>query len=468
MLLPVVSKLLGSVAYGTLAQVQITLALLATFCTLGVDFAFVRFFAGESDNKKIREGFFSILIAGFSWSWLITLILFLFSARMAELLFGGIEATNIVKLIAITLPFFSFNFLFLFFFRTFRQMKAFSILMVAQAFSEIGMIVFFILSGWGIFGVVLGILLVNIAFFAIMLGMIIRQIGIGLPPKASFARIKDYLRFSLPLIPSALSLWVTNLSDRYVISAFLGMSATGIYSAAYNLGTPIRMFMGPLNTVLVPTVANLYDHGRVEEVKTHLAYSLKYFLMVAIPAAVGLSILAGPLLRHLATPEFVGAGLLVVPFVAPSMILWGYYGVMRQPINLVKKTGSMGLIWGIAGAANLGLNLVLVPRIGILGAALTTLLAFGIATGLTYRISSRYLKFNINWSFIAKSLAASGVMAGVIWLINPTDILPLVLACVAGAGVYFSVLFGLKGFTKKEVFFFRGLLLSLNPFKKAR
>ena len=121
-----------------------------------------------------------------------------------------------------------------------------------------------------------------------------------------FSKLKSYLHYGLPLVPSIIFGWIAASSDRYVIVYFLGLAPVGIYSAAYNISqAAIFMSLAPISFVLVPTLSKLYDDNKIEEVKTHLRYSLKYFLMFAIPVTFGVSVLARQILTILATSEFV-------------------------------------------------------------------------------------------------------------------------------------------------------------------
>lgn len=467
-LLPLVARILGAADYGIWIQAGITLSLIAGFCELGISFAFIRFFAGETDKKKIRQGFFAVFITVFSLSCVGALILFLFATSVAQTFFGGKEATNIVWLCAVILPFFSINNLFLFFFRTFRKMNLYALLMLTQGFGEVALAAGLILAGWDIFGAMLAMLIAYFVSELVMLFIIIKQIGVSFPPLASFAKIKDYIRFGLPLIPGDFALWIANTSDRYVIALFLGISFTGIYSAAYGLGGIVAMYMSPLNLVLVPTLAYLYDNHRVQDIKVYLFHSLKYFLLLAIPSTVGVSLLAKPILQVLATPEFGSAGAIVTPFVAMSFLLRGCYGIIYQPLLLAKKTRILGIVWGIAATLNLGLNLLLIPRLGIIAAAITTLISFAVATGIACYVSFKYLRFDIDWVFILKSLSATAVMSGIILLFNPTGVLDLLLTTVAGAVVYFIVIYLMRGISPKEIAFFKGLMVSPGSFGRIK
>jgi O-antigen/teichoic acid export membrane protein len=240
---------------------------------------------------------------------------------------------------------------------------------------------------------------------------------------------------------------------------FLGLAPVGIYSAAYNISqAAIFMFLAPISFVLVPTLSRLYDDNKMEEVKTHLSYSLKYFLMFAIPVTFGVSVLAKQILTIIATSEFVYTGSLVMPFVALSMVLSGFYSIIGTVLILVKKTKIYGLIWGMAALTNLSLNIVLVPYIGILGAAIATLISCAIASVITVRLSFRYLRFEIGLTFIIKSIVAAVIMALILWQLNPIGTLNVLISIGVGAVIYFIILILLKGIEREEVGFIKSLM----------
>jgi len=467
-LLPLIAGVLGAAAYGVWAQAHITLSLVGTFASLGMGFAFIRFFAGETDNASIRQGFFTILFAELGWSCLLAIVLYIIAAPVAEMLFGGSESVGVVRLCAAILPFYMMNFHFLFFFRAFREMKRFAILQISLSLGELALVFILVLSGQGVFGALLGMLTAYALVDMVMFLMVVRRVGLSFPRSSSLTRIKEYLRFGLPLLPSSIVEWLVNSSDRYVIAAFLGIAVVGMYSAAYSLAAAISVYASPIAMVIVPTLAYLYDNGQIEEVKKHLAYSLKYLLLLAIPSAVGISLLARPILQVLTDAEFASAGPKVIPFVAAAMVLHSCQSVVAQPIFLAKKTHIIGLAWGSAAVLNLGLNLLLVPRFGIIAAASTTLLAFATGTAWIGYYSMKYLRFRIDWGFIVKSISASAVMSGVVLLFHPYDGIDLLIVIPVGAVVYFLVIFLLGGIRRQETAFFIRLAASMIPFGKAR
>ena len=452
-LIPILTKTLGAEGYGIWAQVIVTISLITPLVTLGLSSAMIRFLAAERDRREIQEGFYSSSVLIFLVSLLASALLFIFSEPIAASLFGG--ATEVVKLIAVIIPIWNLDTALFSLFTAFNQMKRYSIFRIAETFGEVGLIAYMVLSDFGILGAVISLLIIRVAMILIMGVLVIREIGVKIP---DFSKLKSYLHFGLPLVPSTIFAWIAASSDRYVIVYFLGIAPVGIYSAAYNISqAAIYMFLAPISFVLFPTLSRLYDDKKMEEVKTHLSYSLKYFLMFAIPVAFGVSILAKQILAILATSEFVPTGSVVIPFVALSTVLSGIYSIIGIILILVKKTKIYGLIWGMAALTNLSLNIVFVPYIGIMGAAIATLITCAIATIVTMHISFRYLKFDIGWSFVFKSITASVIMTLIIWKLNPIATLNVLVSIGVGAVVYFVILVLLKGIKREEVGFLKSM-----------
>jgi O-antigen/teichoic acid export membrane protein len=450
--MPLITKTLGAHDYGIWAQVQVTIGLVLGFVGLGLPYALTRFLPVKTDRGEIQEDFYSVLCLVFLVTLAVSITLIAAADFIAGAFFEG--ATLIVKITGFIILVWSLDQVFLTLFRAFGQMKRYALFTIANTYVQIGLIAYLVLNGHGILSIILAVLAIRAAIFIILLGLVRSQIGLKRP---RFRRVREYLSFGLPTTPTAVSAWVVASSDRYVISYFLGAASVGIYSAAYGIGTIISMAAGVLDLVLAPTLSKLYDEGRMEEVRTHLRYSLKYLLAVAIPFVFGAAVLAEPVLRVFSTAEIASEGYSVVPLVALGTLFTIAFVPVRYGVILVKKTRITATIWVACAVVNLGLNILVVPRWGILGAAITTLIAYGLALGLTAYFGFREFRFPIDWRFVAKSLVASGGMAAAVWAIAPEGTLATALTVLVGTTIYGAFLLLLKGFTKQEFSFFRGL-----------
>ncbi|MCD6528170.1 flippase [bacterium] len=449
-ILPIITKLLGPENYGVWAQIIVTLSLITPIATLGLPYTLVRFLAAEKDKKEIQDGIWSVFIIIFGISILIALILLAFSCPISNF-FGGEEI--LVQILAFIIILECLNTVFFNLFRAFQQISKYSFFMVFQTLGEVGLVTITVFLGYGLFGAVLSLLIIRFINFLIMGILIIKKIGVKIP---KFLRIKEYLSFGLPTIPGNISSWVVQSSDRYLIGFFLGTLFVGYYVPAYIIGNSIMLFIGPLSFVLPAVLSKFYDENKIDQVKTYLKYSLKYFLMIGIPSVFGLSILSKQLLTIFSTPEIAQQSYFIVPLVAVSILLFGIYAIISQIITLKKKTEITGAIWMFAAFLNLGLNFIFIPKFGILGAGLTTLFAYTLAFLLTWCYSFREFQFEIDWRFILRSVLASVLMILFILWFSPVGLLKTIIAIILGALIYEILMFLFKGLSKKEIEFLKG------------
>ena len=452
-LIPILTKTLGADAYGIWSIIMVTISLLSPLALLGLTSAMIRFLAAEKDKRKIQDGFYSVISVVFFAGLILSLVVFLLADCFAITILKDISAAPLIKIASVVILLQALDLASLEFFRAFGRMKKYSGLMLLQTVAEVGFVAYFVLAGFGLFGAVVSLVISRGIVLLIGASYIFKEIGFRLP---KFYGLGNYLKFGLPLVPTAMLGWITASSDRYLIGFFSSSQMVGIYSAAYNIGAIIVFFGAPLQIILFPTISKLYEEGKEQEMKTYLAYSLKYFLLFTIPSIFGLTILSKQILLIMTRPEFVAQGSLVLPIVAVGALFFGLYGAIFAWILIVaKRTRLIFILVSFSALINLFLNILFIPVYGIIAAAITTLIAYFILFSLTVYFSQKCIKFETPYDFIGKSVFASLVMASVIYWINPVGVFYVGVMILAGAGVYFSVLVLLKGFGKEEVEFIK-------------
>ena len=355
-----------------------------------------------------------------------------------------------IKLASILILFNCIGALTLAFFQMQKKIGLYTTLNLSRHALLVGLIVLFLLLGYKLTGVITAVIVSGMLICLIELIISLRQVGLHIP---RFSNMKTYLKWGVPLTPNIALLWIIRVSDRYMVSYFMGITAVGIYSAAYRIGEYASFTLVALSTVLYPTIIKSYEEENLSETRKYLKYSLKYFMMVAIPSAFGLSILAKPVLSILTTPEFV-IGSTVVPFVAFGVILFGLCRFCFHIFYLANRTHLVVRLLGTSAALNIILNIILIPRMGIVGAAVATFIAYGVLGILTLLVSRRYLKFDLSITFTLKVILASTIMTLCIWFINPESITPVIISIFAGVLIYSGGLLLVKGLSKSEIAFF--------------
>jgi O-antigen/teichoic acid export membrane protein len=446
-LLPIFTRTLGASDYGIWSLIFVTFAVLQPFIILGLNSPILRFLSSQK-KEKIVQGVITVVIVVIFTGTIASIILFLSSDIIANNILKEPSASYIIKIAAPFIILDSLNTIILGSFRVFGMIKKYAAIVIVKTTLEIGLIIFFVLSGFGLVGAILSLIISAVISLIIMLFCIISYAGIARP---DFLLLKPYLLFGLPLIPITLAQFVIEISDRYVVGFFMGAEKVGIYSAAYGIGIIPLALSTYLVYILGPTVYDLHDNGKIDKAKMYLSYSWKYLLMLSIPSAFGLTILARPLLLSMTTTTFVNDGIYIIPLVVASIVVWGMEQIFGVSLMIFKRR-KIFIIAFISGAVtNFVLNIIFVPRYGIITAAVTTLIAYIILTAIIGYSSRHYFTFDLHPRFILKCIIASIGMTLVIWILNPLNTIGILLSIVIGIIIYIGLLLLLKGFGKGEL-----------------
>ncbi|ADZ08974.1 polysaccharide biosynthesis protein [Methanobacterium lacus] len=448
-LIPILTKNFSAIDYGIWVQVITTFYLVTSVANLGFPYTLIRFVSAEKEKSKIQNTFYTMAVFILIFSLFISTLIFIFSNVIASLLFSG--QVLIVKILSFLIFFGTLNSLLIDFFVARSKMKRYSILLLFQTYLMLSLVSFFAVCGYGIILATVGFLISQIIFFIVMTILVYQEIGFKIP---EFSKIKEYINFSIPIIPNNVSTWIVESSDRYVIAIMLGTTFLAYYSPGYTIGMALLLFFTPISIILSSILPKYYENGQMEEVMMFINYSLKYFLLIAIPALFILSLLSKPILMILTTPEIALNGYLVTPFVALSAILFGIYGIIMNLIVLEKKTKIVGSIWTIAALISL-LNIIFVPIFGILAAAGITLFSYSTAFLISIGYSKKFFRFYFDYTFIFKSIFASVIISILIVLINPIGFYSLLIMIPLLILIYLIIILLLKCVTNKEINFIK-------------
>ncbi|MCX6681135.1 MAG: oligosaccharide flippase family protein [Methanothrix sp.] len=451
-MLPLLTKNLPISEYGVWVQISVTIGLIPAVALLGLPYSMVRFLPSAKGRENIQEIFYSmaaiIAIAGL----VAATGIFLLAEPIASALFDGrqniVEALSILVFLEclISIPFA--------YLRGVQQIKKYSAFNFGKVFISLVLVIYFVLSGKGILGAVMGLIFADILIFLAMSSFVFSDVGASFP---KFKNIREHLVFGMPTIPGNLSSWIVNSSNRYVIGLLMGTTFVGYFSPGYTLGNMINLFIAPLSFILPAALSKHYDEHETEEVIAILGFSLKFFLALGIPAAFGLSLLSRPILNVLSTPEIAAQGYMITPFMALGALFLGAYAIVAQIMVLEKNTVLTGKIWIIAAVLNLGSSFLLITYVGIIGGAIATLISFAFVFITTSYYAKKSIKISFHLNFVAKSLVASLAMSFLLLILRPEGVAGLALSIAIGALMYFIVLLALKGFTKEEIAFIRTL-----------
>jgi O-antigen/teichoic acid export membrane protein len=252
-------------------------------------------------------------------------------------------------------------------------------------------------------------------------------------------RLKGYAAYGYPIAASLTLALVLASTDRFLLAAFMDAAAVGAYHASYSLAnrTLDVMFIW-LGAAGAPAMVMALERGGREALRQTALEQGSTLILIGLPAAVGLALVARPMAELMIGQDLRAAATLVTPWIAASAFMSGliayYFGF---GFTLGKKTGLLLVTMAVPAGANVLLNLLLIPRLGVLGAAVSTALSFAVGLVACLLISRRAIALPIPWESLVRCGVASAAMAAVVWRLPPLGGLPeLMLDAGVGGAIY--------------------------------
>lgn len=272
----------------------------------------------------------------------------------------------------------------------------------------------------------------------------------GLPrPGVDAALWKATLAASWPLAVSALSVMLNNNVDVVMLKMLKGRPEVALYSSCVVILSVVGYFQNALAVAVFPVISRLFvtDPGALEKSCEKL---FKIVSLTGLPFCVGGAAIAGPLLAALSSkPEYAHAANAFI-ILSAGVAFTGYasfFGIFATGIHRQK---SFGLAYLGVTAANVALNFALIPRFGIEGASVATLISnFLLIAWSWFAIMRPYHKFDVA-GFLTRLAAALAAMAAALLALKNLHVHVFILIPL-GAAVYAAAVLVLKPYTKDDI-----------------
>jgi O-antigen/teichoic acid export membrane protein len=245
------------------------------------------------------------------------------------------------------------------------------------------------------------------------------------------------ISFGLPMTIFELSGVTFHLVDRGIIQWKLDETAVGYYTMAYNLAWYVNtLFTMPMDMAAVPMYTSLYEQQGPKAASEFLGKSARFFFLFAFPAIAGVMVVREDIVGLLASKQFLpGAGL--VHLILAGFLFYGSRTVLGAGMFLHKRPWLMAGIELIGAILNVTLNLILIPRYKIFGAAYATLIAQCVMAGVFWFLGSRFVPVSLNILALVRYFICAALMALTISYFHPEFIMfRLALHFVGGAVIY--------------------------------
>ena len=379
LLLPLYTTYLAPADYGILALMDLTILLISKLVEPPLNNALNRFYYKPEYQEHNGILLFNLLLV------LVTLVTFLaaiywfFSDLLVRFLFDGDQAfRHIVQIYAALLVLECLSSFLLAYVRLRELAKYFVFVSLSKLLLSTGLIVYLLtVRQLGVVGVIYGQIFGLCYLTLMLLPVMLRRVTFKVSPTI----VKEPLQFGYPMVISGYSNLLLESGDRYILNIFTSVSGVGLYSFGYKIASLLNTaLIVPVNQAIFPTVYQ--KEGNPEEQKRFIATTATYYYAIGIFMALGVSLLARELIMLLATsPEFLAAWV-VVPVIAFSYVQYGLGRFFKWGALLRNKTFHLSMMVLVSAVINIGLNFLMIPRWGILGAALATLIAYEFWNGM--------------------------------------------------------------------------------------
>lgn len=287
---------------------------------------------------------------------------------------------------------------------------------------------------------------INVCFAAAML---YRQHRVRFWPRYESAIFRPLARLAVPFAVAAILARLYSYTDSILLSKLAGDVAVGLYSIPYKITYAFQFVPLALVAALYPRFSEYFERDQ-----NRLAYvferGLKYLLIMVLPIVVGISLLAKDIVLSVYTAEYLNS---IIPL---QILLAGLiFSYVSFPIgaflNACGRQTTQTVIVALVLAVNVILNLILIPRFGVAGAALAALAGNILLAVLGYSMLPRITFIHHGWlaNTALRVCLAAGVMGVFVWWINQLS--HFTMAILAGAVVYPVMLLATRAVTTQQL-----------------
>jgi O-antigen/teichoic acid export membrane protein len=450
------ARLLGANQYG-----MYTLALSASniavgIAVFGLDSALIRYVAILA-NRRDEKGLWGALQVGIGIASLLSVLtgtfLFAFATIIAERMFQEPQLAPLLQLVSVIVPFLTLSEILAGANRGFKKMEYPVIAQfIAQPVIRLVLIGLLAFSGFNSTHAIITFGLADLSASLILLYFLNKEFSLKRSLLSARRDLREIFSFSFPFWLSDMMLWLKNNLQPLLIGTLNTITGVGVFSIVNNITRVSGEFASSMNTSSKPIIAELHDRGDMKQLGRIYQTANKWNVMVQLPIFLIMVLFPNQILSIFGNSFTAGATALVV--LAFADLLSVGTGMGGTIIDMTGYTKLKLLNSTIRISLYLILDVLLIPRFGLIGAAMAILIGELVVNLL--RLIQVFLLFRIlpfNKSFakpvaaIALALASSLFLN--LWLPADSNYLLTILHMALVITLY-AVMILLLGLTKEE------------------
>ena len=416
-LLPLYTRYLSTKDYGA-AEILFSAVVAASIVVrLGLIEAILRFYyKDDEDPAKVVAGSF----AGLFWlSTLGSLALLPFAGPLSEALLPeakklGASAPDLVRIAIGGLWVLTMWEFMLTLFRLEERARAYFLTTILNVLASIGLTVVLVVGlDEGAWGLLVGSYAAGAAFVIALIALQWRRLSLRFDRNL----MRRLFRFGAPTMPAEVSLYLLNFVDRLIIVRSLGLAEAGLYSLAVKFAQAVNVLVRGFQLAWPPLAYSISDDN---EARRAYATIVTLFTAACAWVVAGMWLFSRWIVRGLAAPKFFES-YEAIGLISTAVTLYALYLVL---VVILGRTGRTEFNFPAAiGAlvANVALNLLLVPSMGIVGAGLALVASYLVVLGLMYVFTQRLFPVPYEWGRLLRIVVTVAALVGVAELVVPTS-----------------------------------------------
>jgi O-antigen/teichoic acid export membrane protein len=376
-------RILSRSDLGVVDLVTVSFALISEFIITGAGYATFVFYYREKNGENKRSLLFTSLVTQLSISILASSGLFLRSKAISQLILKSDDYSLIIAIASLTIPFTVITTFAQKYFQIMGKRYKFTLFINSNTLLTIILnIILVIIFKIGIKGIFLSLLISN-ALFSL--------IGLYLIHKAfTFRFSTDFcikiIKASTPMLFGTAGAWIASYIDRIFIVNMLSLDDNGLYAVAFRFVVPITFLMQALSQ------AQSYfflSQQFEKESRQHFANVFGYTYALITSVALVIALFSRELLQLITTPEYYSA-VNIIGLLLLATIFYAGYNYVSCALELALKFKYISFIMVIASGLNCLLNYLLLPIVGVIGAAIATLATNFLIFFMSYVFSQKF------------------------------------------------------------------------------
>jgi O-antigen/teichoic acid export membrane protein len=369
LLVPIYTRIFLPDDYGIITLITTTFFLIGVLITFALDNSAARWFYDSSNVTEQKKTFAVYIWFQFATATVIAIIVIIVSYFFASHLIHKDNAPIYLILPAISLITNILPIVLINWYRVHRRPIATVVFTIASTLTTIGLTVLYVIKWhWGIIGVFAAITTSTILFSLLAMHQLWHWLSFKYFNKV---RLKEMLRFAAPMVPAAIAYWLLNNTDAYFIAYFKDKSAVGLFSIGAMMASAIGLFTGAFQQAWGPFAFSIIHNDNAKDVYAKVFLIFGSFIAVV---AATLMLFAPEVLMLFASPLYYD-GAWVTGILGYNLVLISFSYIAIIGVSIKKTTLPYATAMLYASIATVLLDVLLIPKFGIEGSAIATVLA---------------------------------------------------------------------------------------------